>query len=89
MGKGDDAEPGEYASPACFLHELDPAFAGLTPPPEAGPDHRERGATGPAGEASATTGSPSGGGQDSSDGQGRAGAPISPRHPPETGGTNS
>jgi 5,10-methenyltetrahydrofolate synthetase len=32
---GDDETPREYASPPCFLHELDPSYAGLTvsPPP--------------------------------------------------------
>jgi 5,10-methenyltetrahydrofolate synthetase len=32
---GDDETPHEYASPACFLHELDPSYAGLTASPTA------------------------------------------------------
>jgi hypothetical protein len=39
MGEDDGMEPGEYASPACSLYELDPAFAGLTPPPQ--PKHAD------------------------------------------------
>jgi 5,10-methenyltetrahydrofolate synthetase len=31
MGKGDD-DLNDYASPACLLHEVDPAYSGLTPP---------------------------------------------------------
>jgi uncharacterized protein YeaO (DUF488 family) len=30
-GRDDDAEPGEYASPPCFMHELDPAWTGSAP----------------------------------------------------------
>lgn len=36
-GKRGDAEPeesGSYASPPCFLHELDPAYSGLAPEPD-------------------------------------------------------
>ena len=28
-------EAGEYASPACLMHEVDPAYFGLDPAPEA------------------------------------------------------
>ena len=28
----EDEDPTEYSSPACMLHEIDPAYAGLTPP---------------------------------------------------------
>lgn len=31
----DDSEPNEYASPACYMHEVDPAYFGLAPPSEA------------------------------------------------------
>jgi 5,10-methenyltetrahydrofolate synthetase len=31
----DDSEPGSYASPPCFMHELDPAYLGLPMTPEA------------------------------------------------------
>ncbi|SHJ75673.1 hypothetical protein SAMN02745194_03301 [Roseomonas rosea] len=39
MTDPDEEEPAEYASPACFLHELSPEFAGLTPaaPPPGAP----------------------------------------------------
>jgi 5-formyltetrahydrofolate cyclo-ligase len=30
-GNGDDDAPGGFASPPCFMHELDPAYAGLPP----------------------------------------------------------
>lgn len=30
----DDDEPHGYASPACSMHEIDPAYFGLIPPPE-------------------------------------------------------
>lgn len=33
----DDQEPGEYASPPCFMHELDPAYFGLAPAPPVEP----------------------------------------------------
>jgi hypothetical protein len=36
MTDPDEEEPVEYASPACFLHELSPEFAGLAPPPPPG-----------------------------------------------------
>ena len=36
MTEPDEEEPVEYASPACFLHELSPEFAGLSPPPPPG-----------------------------------------------------
>jgi hypothetical protein len=42
MGGDDREEPGEYASPACFLHELDPGFAGLTLAPVARPARRRK-----------------------------------------------
>jgi 5-formyltetrahydrofolate cyclo-ligase len=29
MSSNDPPEPGEYASPPCYMHELDPAYAGL------------------------------------------------------------
>ncbi|MDO9461047.1 MAG: hypothetical protein Q7N95_13185 [Alphaproteobacteria bacterium] len=29
-----DDGTGQYASPPCFLHELDPAYMGLTPEPD-------------------------------------------------------
>jgi hypothetical protein len=45
MGGDDREEPGEYASPACFLHELDPGFAGLTPAPVAKPVRRRKAGT--------------------------------------------
>jgi hypothetical protein len=48
MGGDDREEPGEYASPACFLHELDPSFAGLTPAPVAKPVRRGKADTGEA-----------------------------------------
>lgn len=32
MGKGDD-DLNDYASPACLLHEVDPAYSGLAPSP--------------------------------------------------------
>jgi 5,10-methenyltetrahydrofolate synthetase len=32
MSDDEDGSPGEYTSPACLLHEIDPAYAGLTPP---------------------------------------------------------
>lgn len=32
-GRDTEEEPGPYASPACSLHEIDPAYAGLTVPP--------------------------------------------------------
>lgn len=32
MSGGDD-DPGQSASPPCLLHEVDPAYSGLTPPP--------------------------------------------------------
>ena len=32
MSDENDNSPAEYASPACMLHEIDPAYAGLTPP---------------------------------------------------------
>ena len=38
MGGGDGEEPGDYASPPCFLHELDPSFLGLPDAPAPGPD---------------------------------------------------
>jgi hypothetical protein len=31
-GRDMDETPGPYASPACSLHEIDPAYAGLTVP---------------------------------------------------------
>lgn len=31
MNSDDDDAAGEYASPACFLHEVDPAYSGLLP----------------------------------------------------------
>lgn len=31
MNNDDDGPAGEYASPACFLHEVDPAYSGLLP----------------------------------------------------------
>ena len=30
----DDDAPGSFASPACFLHEIDPVYAGLAGPPD-------------------------------------------------------
>ncbi len=54
MGGDDREEPGEYASPACFLHELDPGFAGLTPAPAAKPARRRK----KAGTAKAPPGPP-------------------------------
>jgi hypothetical protein len=32
-GRDIDETPRPYASPACSLHEIDPAYAGLTLPP--------------------------------------------------------
>jgi 5-formyltetrahydrofolate cyclo-ligase len=40
MNGGDD-ELGDYASPPCLLHEVDPAYSGLTPTHGAGPDQPE------------------------------------------------
>ncbi|MCO5089959.1 5-formyltetrahydrofolate cyclo-ligase [Bosea sp. (in: a-proteobacteria)] len=34
---GDDDEPAGYASPPCFLHEVDPAWSGLAPAPDPSP----------------------------------------------------
>ncbi len=39
----DDEPPADYASPACFLHELDPEWTGLAPAPlSRQPDAGER-----------------------------------------------
>ncbi len=39
MTGGDDTLPREYASPACYMHEVDPAYFGLAPPdPVPGPE---------------------------------------------------
>jgi hypothetical protein len=35
---------GLYASPPCFMHELDPAYLGLQPSPDAGPADAPEGA---------------------------------------------
>ena len=32
--RDDDSGQGGYASPPCFLHELDPAYLGLAPEPD-------------------------------------------------------
>lgn len=31
----EDTEPNQYASPPCYMHEVDPAYFGLDPSPEA------------------------------------------------------
>jgi hypothetical protein len=36
-----------YASPPCFMHELDPSYLGLAPDPERPADHDEPDATTP------------------------------------------
>lgn len=43
MPDSEDDTPADYASPACLLHEIDPAYAGLTPaaPPEGVPAWRK------------------------------------------------
>ena len=35
-------EIGECSSPPCYLHEIDPAYAGLDPKPKAKPKTRKR-----------------------------------------------
>jgi len=35
--RDDDSGQGGYASPPCFMHELDPAYLGLTPEPDRQP----------------------------------------------------
>lgn len=34
-GKSEDPELNEYASPPCYMHEMDPAYFGLAPSSEA------------------------------------------------------
>ena len=43
MPDDEDRQPAEYSSPACSLHEIDPAYAGLAPPapPEGVPAWRK------------------------------------------------
>jgi 5-formyltetrahydrofolate cyclo-ligase len=43
MPHDEDDNPGDYSSPACMLHEIDPAYAGLAPPapPEGVPAWRK------------------------------------------------
>ena len=39
MARNDDP-PADFASPPCFLHEIDPAYSGLWPAGERDPNHR-------------------------------------------------
>ncbi|WP_161790509.1 hypothetical protein [Inquilinus limosus] len=41
-----EEEIGECSSPPCYLHEIDPAYAGLDPKPKAEPKPRKRGEAG-------------------------------------------